>query len=121
MARPQSKVSPGFSARLIRSAPKQKVRALIVLSTSEPEESSSGMRSTRKERQEAIGKIRDSGSQSIKHIDGILARFGGRILFHHPTALGTITIESTPAGIAALSESDSVRAILEDQPISRPF
>ena len=35
-----------------------------------------------------------------------------------PSALGTIAVETTVAGINELAASDHVQAILEDQPIS---
>lgn len=116
--RPQGKISPAVLARLARLGPKQRLRAIIVLHTPEAK-SSSGKRPTRGERQAVIDEIRKHAPQAIENIDAILTRFGGRRLSEHPTALSTIAVESTPAGIAALSESNYVKAILQDQPVSR--
>jgi sorbitol-specific phosphotransferase system component IIA len=78
-----------------------------------------GERRSRDERAAVIAQMRSRASQALKEIDAILARFDGRRLSEAPSALGTIAVESTPAGIAALSESDRVKAILQDQPVSR--
>ena len=119
MATEQNKVSSTFSARLAQLKPDRRLRAVLVLRTSNGQLSSSGKRQTRPERQTAVEDNRKAASQAIKDIDRILARFEGRRLSDNPTALGTIAIESTPAGIVELSHSDYVKAILEDQPISR--
>ena len=117
--RPQRKISPAVLARLTRLGPKQRLRAIIVLDTPEPTTGSSGRRPSRGERQAVIDEIRKRASQALKDIDDILTRFSGKRLSEYPTALGTIAVESTPAGIAALSESNYVKAILQDQPVSR--
>ena len=113
----QGKVSHAMSAHLAGSNPAQKVHAIVVLRTSDPVKSR-GARQTPEERQTAISAVRDSAASAIQRIDGILSRFGGRRLSERPSALGTIAVEITPIGISALSESDDVRAILEDQPLS---
>ena len=113
----QGKVSAGFSARLARMSPSQKVRAVVVLGGAG--HATSAGRPGRAERQAIASSIKRTGAGAIKDLHAILKPFGGRILSDQPTALGTITIESTPAGIAALSKSDAVRVILEDQPVSR--
>jgi hypothetical protein len=111
------KVSPAMSAHLAGSNPGQKVHAIVVLRTPATV-NSRGKRQTPQERQTAIRTIRDSASSALDRIDSILKRFGGRRLSQSPSALGTIAVEITPAGISALSESDDVRAILENQPLS---
>ncbi len=113
------KIGPAVLARLAQSKPTQKVRAIVVLNTTRASAAPRGTRPTRNERRAAIDEVRNQASQALPRIDVILSRFGGRRLSDTPTALGTIAVESTPAGIAALCESDSVRAILQDQPISR--
>jgi hypothetical protein len=72
----------------------------------------------REERQAAVNELRDAVAPALQEIDEILDRFGGRRLSDQPTALGTVAVEATPAGIAALANSDYVKVILEDQPIS---
>lgn len=116
----QGKVSDAMSAHLAGSNPAQKVQAIVVLRTSGPTKSR-GTRQTPEERQTAISAIRDSAASAVERIDVILSRFGGRRLSESPSALGIIAVEITPVGISALSESDDVRAILEDQPLSPVF
>jgi hypothetical protein len=115
----QNKVSSTFSARLARLKPDRKLRVVLVLRPNNGQVYASGEVRTQQGRQTAIEGNRNAASGAIKEIDRILARVEGRRLSDNPTALGTIAIESTPAGIAELSHSDYVKAILEDQPISR--
>jgi hypothetical protein len=117
----QNKISPAFSARLARLSAKQKLRAVIVIRTPVAAGRSAGRRTTREERQATIDEIRSSATPAIQEVDTILTRFGGQRLSEKPTALGTLTIETTPEGISALSQSEHVSAILEDQPVSRVF
>ncbi len=115
----QTKISPALLAHLARLRPKQRLRAIVVLDTGEAGPRPSERRPTPAERQAAIIAIRNRASQALEDIDAILARFGGRRLSDGPSAVGTIAVESTSAGIAALSDSDYVKAILQDQPITR--
>ena len=115
---PPGKISPEFSARLARLRPKEKLRAAVLLNGAESNGKSVAARPTREERQAAIGKMRSSAGAALGDIDEILRRFNGRRLSAQPSALGTVAVETTAAGIAALTESDHVKAILEDQPIA---
>jgi sorbitol-specific phosphotransferase system component IIA len=112
-----SKVSAQFAARLARSKPDRKLHAVVMLAT--PASAQSGNRRTREERQLKVREIRASASQALAEIDEILARHDGRRLSEQPTALGTITVEATAAGLNALADSERVSAILEDQPVSQ--
>jgi hypothetical protein len=62
--------------------------------------------------------VRRLARPALLSIDRILHRFRGRRLAQGADALGSISVEATPAGIEALAASEYVRAILEDQPIS---
>ena len=53
----------------------------------------------------------------MPEIDRILGETGGMRLAEHPDALGSLPVETNPDGILALSASDAVKAILEDQPV----
>jgi len=114
------KISVALSARLAQSNPKQRLRTIIVLQTGPSVPRPAQSRPSKENRRDEIGRIQQSASQVMDDIDRILERFDGRRL-SQPTALGTIVVESTPSGIAALSASDHVKAILQDQPISRVF
>src|SRR5262249_5363099 len=113
------KISPAFSARLVRLKPKQKVHAVILLRTQESAERAPGRPTTPDKRQAATNEIGASTTRALRDIDAILSRFEGRRLSDKPTVLGTLAIESTPAGISALTDSDHIKAILENQPISQ--
>ena len=111
-----SKISREFTARLDRFGPQQKVRAIVLLRTKETGTATTQRRS-RLNRQATIEAIRQSAEQALGEIDGILERFDGRRLAE-VNALGSIPVETTVRGIAALAASKHVKAILEDQPIS---
>src|ERR1017187_7218457 len=115
----QGKISPNVLARLVRLSPNQRLRAIVLLNTPNPASGPSRKRPTRNQRQAVIDEMRDSASPALSEIDGILMRFDGRRLSQAPTALGTIAVESNPAGIAALSKSGYLKPTLEDQPVSR--
>jgi|SRR5882672_10997663 len=112
----QSKISREFAARLERAKPKQKVRAIILLQAQQTRSAATHPRS-RLARQDAVSTIHQSSEQALGEIDRILTRFDGQRLAD-VNALGSVLIEAIPAGISALAESQHVRAILEDQPIS---
>jgi hypothetical protein len=61
--------------------------------------------------------MRKASEAAIKDIDNILSRVDGERLAE-PNALGTVPVEAPASGILALAASDSVAAVLEDQPIS---
>ena len=53
----------------------------------------------------------------LPEIDRILDETGGKRLAEYPDTLGSLPVETNPDGILALSASDAVKAILEDQPV----
>ena len=55
---------------------------------------------------------------AVEEISEILETFGGRRLQGGLDTLGSLALETTPAGIKALAERPDVKAILEDQPVS---
>ncbi len=115
---PSGKISQEFSARLARLKPTDKIRAVVLLRLPETNGKSSGARPTREERRAAIDSVLSSASVGLREIDEILKCFNGRRLSEQPSALGTIGVETTAAGISALTESDHVKAVLEDQALS---
>lgn len=114
----KDKISPGFKARLERLVPQQKVRVIVLLRTNEAGKAHR-RRQSREERQTAIEAIRKSAERALMDIDSILKRFGGQRLATTPDALGSIPVKTTAAGIATLAASEHVKAILEDQAITR--
>lgn len=63
---------------------------------------------------EAVAK---SADPMLAEIDRVLAQRLGERLASKADALGCILVETTPAGIHVLADSEHVQAILEDQPI----
>src|SRR5712692_1091702 len=110
------KVSREFAARLDQLRPQQKVRAIVLLRTKDAGTAATQRRS-RTNRQATIEAVRQSAEQALGEIDSILERFDGRRLAD-VNALGSLPVETTARGIAALAASEHVKAILEDQPIS---
>ncbi len=113
---PPEKISPGFAARLDTLAPQEKVRAVLMLRTGPGRESS--RRQSRGERRSTVAAVRSAADSALGEIDEILRRFDGRRLVEHASALGSVPVEATRAGIRALTESRHVKTILEDQKIS---
>ena len=111
------KISPEFSSRLARMSPDQKVHAVVVVATNAAKGRAS-RRQTREERKSAIESVRKSARVALEQVDKTLEEFSGRRLQSDVNALGTITVEATPAGINALARSKSVKAILEDQRVT---
>jgi hypothetical protein len=112
----ETKISNEFAARLRHFGPKEKVYAIVLLRTPGVK-GACGKRQGRTERQETVDAVRGSAERALDDIDGILDRFQGRRLADSPDALGSIPVETTPAGIEALASSNWVKAILEDQSI----
>ncbi len=114
--RRSKKISSEFSARLARLGPRDKVRAFVLLRTSATGSGTSA-RQNRADRKAAVQAARKSAERALTAIDGILKEHDGRRLARRPNALGSMPVETTPAGIKALASSRWVQAVLEDQPI----
>jgi len=113
------KISREFEAKLDRLKPEQKVRVVVMLQTPKVGPLTR-QQQARKNRQAIIKSIRQTADNALSDIDGILERFGGKRLTDRANSLGTILVETTPAGTRAIAASKHVKAIVEDQPIT-PF
>jgi hypothetical protein len=76
------------------------------------------VRMSRKNKGQAIRRLKKVATELLPEIDNILRRHHGKRLTEDVDALGTIYIETTPAGLFAVAECDKVKAVLEDQEIS---
>jgi hypothetical protein len=112
-----SKISPEFRTRLSRLGSKQKIRVILILQIKDTGGASSREHSP-VSRQSAVEAIRKSAEPALVDIDDILKDFDGERLAAQIDALGSVPVETTPAGIAALAASKHVKTILEDQSIS---
>jgi hypothetical protein len=110
------KLNPEFAARLTQIDPHQKVRVIVLLQVRSIEQIA-GKRQSRLERQATIQSLRESAARSLANIDEIIQHFEGKLLVDCPDALGSISIEITPAGIEALAKSEAVKAVMEDKSI----
>lgn len=110
------KISPGFVARLNSLAASETVRVVLLLRRDDrPASPAPRSRVVRHERIEAIRRfVQDTWDD----IDNILHQYGGRRLQETPDIFGSIVVETTTSGIRALTKSDSVTAIMEDQRIN---
>lgn len=112
-----NKISQAFRARLKRMNQQQKVHAIVMLRLGDTEVTP-GRRQSPSQRQAVIEAMHKSAEPALAEIDRVLRQFGGKRLASSVNALGAVPVETTPEGITALATLDSVKAILEDQPIS---
>jgi hypothetical protein len=110
----KAKISPMFAARLKELKPQDKVRAIVMLDTNKPEPTLK-KRPTKTARKTALKKTRDSVAKVLPDIDRILRQHRGRRLKSEIDALSAVPVITTAAGIDALTNSEYVKAIIEDQ------
>ncbi len=112
----RAKISFEFAKRIEGFGKHDLVRAIVTLAI--PAAGTPDVaRNRRARRNEVIAKRRDPSKTSLDALDAALALHGGKRL-GGTTLLGTVPVETTPAGIDALAALDSVRSIMEDQPIT---
>jgi hypothetical protein len=114
----QAKISPGFAARLKQLGPEDEVRAIVMLRTSTAKRKLD-TRPTKKARRAALKSTRDAVTVVLPVIDRILKRHHGKRLKSDIDALGAVPVITTPTGIDALTGSEHVKAIIEDQALFR--
>lgn len=110
-----NKLSAEFAARLMHLEPQQKVRVIVLLQLDANKLTE--RRQSRVERQVAIENVRESTAQALSKIGNIIQHFDGQQLAEQPSLLGAIPIEITAAGVDALTQSEAVKAVIEDQAI----
>ncbi len=115
---PQEKISREFATRLEHLSPRDKVRAVVLLNTPNGANKTATRRLSRAERKAAAEARRKSAEHALPDIDKIIQEFGGQRLEPRPSALGSVHVETTPAGVKALAASKHVKAVLEDQRVS---
>lgn len=114
----QAKISPGFAARLEQLGPEEEVRAIVMLRT---DTTKPGLKSrpTKKARRASLKSTREAVTVVLPVIDRILKRHHGKRLTSDIDALGAVPVITTPTGINALTGSEHVKAIIEDQALYR--
>jgi hypothetical protein len=111
----EGKISPELASRLRRLEPGQQVRVVLFLET--PPLTGQVARQTPETRQESVEAVKQLTQRALSGIDRILENHGGRRLSKGPNALGSLTVETTAAGVSALGRSKWVKSVVEDQPI----
>ena len=111
-----SKLSEEFVARLASIPADETLHAVVLLKTSE--QRSASHRHTPRQRRAAIGDLRMACRPVLGDMDDVLAKWGGRRLDDDVSALGTVAVEATPAGIKTLANLQDVQTVFEDQNIS---
>ncbi len=114
---PKPKISANFAGRLARLAPDAMARAIVLLETGHAPAPASA-RPSREERKAIAEAIRTAAEPALAEVDRLLERTGGRRLAPRPDLFGSVAVEAPASALLALAESDHVRAILEDQPVS---
>ena len=114
----QAKISPGFAARLEQLGPEEEVRAIVMLRTGTAKPTLK-KRPTKKARRAAVKSTRDAVMVVLPVIDRILKRHHGKRLKSNIDSLGAVPVITTPTGINALTGSEHVKAIIEDQALFR--
>ena len=111
------KIGSRFAETLGRLRPGQMVRAIILLRPSNSPEVVA-RRGSAHQRRLDVEAARRASEPGLREIDKILERHKGTRLATHADVVGSVPVETTPAGISALASSEHVKAILEDQPVS---
>jgi len=115
---PSEKLSPQFASRISNLGRREKIRAIILVKADgEAIHEPSGQIRTRS--RGAVNAVNGAFSKALSEVDGILKRHSGQRISASPNALGSIVVETTPAGVLALADSEHVRAIFEDQRITQ--
>ncbi len=112
-----AKISGEFAGRLRGLRPGQQVRVVLFLEV--PTLPPQTARQDDATRRVAVAGVKRTARKALRDIDRILAEHGGVRLAAGPNALGTLPVETTAQGVTALAASRWIRAIVEDQPVSR--
>jgi hypothetical protein len=113
----EAKISPELASRLRRLEPGHHVRVVLFLETPPPP--AQAARQPPEVRQSSVEAVKRSTQRAVSAVDRILADHGGERLSKSPTALGSLNVETTAAGVSALARSRWVKSLVEDQSIAR--
>lgn len=103
-------ISERLIARVSEAARDQAFRVLLVLAGMPVSNDRS-----RATRQETIRLSKARGKALMPLIDELLATHGGKLLDSEPSALGTLSVETTADGVRALTKLPQIHSIIEDQ------
>jgi hypothetical protein len=109
--RPDGRIGPELDRRLQASGPDDRLR--VVLLVAAPAGATAQQR--RRRRAETGARMRAAAHDLLPAVDSLLTAHGGERLSAAATVLGTLAVETTPAGVQALARLPAVEAVLGDQ------
>ena len=114
--RKPSKLSEEFAARLDSTPAHEKLYAVVLLDPRH--ERTRSHRHSSRQRRATVGALRKACRHVLVDLDEILENCGGRRIDNEVSALGTVAVEATPAGIKKLARLKDVKTVLGDQNVS---
>ena len=70
-------------------------------------------------RKESVAHVKSAAAELLPHIDALLREAGGTRLSETPDPLGSITVDAPRESLDRLRASPHVRAVMEDQGLSK--
>ncbi len=113
----RDKISAEFAARLKQGPPARPCRSIVLLQTDAG--AAPPRQPTRAVRKATVEALKAAAQSALRVVDEVLEQSGGRRLSDAPDALGSIRVEVTPEGIYKLAHLKEVKAVLEDQGLSK--
>ncbi len=107
-------IDPDLDRRLRFSRPDEQLQVVVLVAAPDgvaPVEPAA----RRKLRGEIAAQLKEAAANLMPAIDAITRVHGGARLSESPTALGTLAVETTPAGVRALAELPTIAAVLANQ------
>lgn len=108
------KISSALQIRLNELAGDGVIRVIVMVALGE---GSGGRRLSGEARIEKMENARMRVEEGRGEIEGVLGMFNGRFLPQTAPSLGALTVELQAAGVPHLAQLESVKTILEDQPL----
>jgi len=112
------KISEALARRLDVLPPDQLVRLIVLLRLPETEPRRESSRRESRARPAEVDAVRSAAQSGIVEVERLLKSHGGSVLTPDLSTLGAVAVETTVRGARALAESEQVRAIVEDLPVS---
>jgi hypothetical protein len=108
--RPDGRIGPELDRRLRASGPDDRLRVVLLVAAP------AGAVARRRHRRADTGaRIQAAARDLLPAVDSLLTAHGGERLSAEATVLGTLAVETTPAGVQALARLPAVEAVLGDQ------
>jgi hypothetical protein len=109
--RPDGRIGPELDRRLRASRPDDRLRVVLLVAAAP----AGAVAPRRRRRAETGARMRAAAHDLLPAVDSLLTAHGGERLSAEATVLGTLAVETTPAGVQALACLPAVEAVLGDQ------